>query len=237
MRDTGRYTGRFLRLVSVSALAVSSFIAFGVAATSASASAACPTLPSNYVCIPAQGGMEGDLKMSAGQTLFTGYNFATGAGATSMIVQGATVSFDLSCDSGTANPAVLTIAIPDQNYSSPFPTNQGDPSTYQGSAVVPDACSGGTVHVGKPNAGPFSAGFFGNGSGTFQVQFHYGTTNNTGHSWSASKSVTAAPLSGVSQAPVLGRWLPIGLIALFVAGLAGAVLISRRQRRAVSLVS
>lgn len=190
-----RHARRWARMPVTAFAAVGLLAGFIFAAGPASASAPCPSLPSNFVCIPAQGGMEGDLKMTPGQTLYAGYNFANGAGATEMVVLSGQVSLDLSCTQGAADPSVVTVYFPDQAYAAPFPTKQSDPATYQGTATIPDACSGGLVHVGKPNAGPFWAAFYSDIPGRFQVQFHYGITNNTGHSWSASKAATSLPLS------------------------------------------
>ena len=232
MKDRSRRTGtRTIAAAAAATLGLALSLMFG--AGPASAVPACPTEPSNGVCIPAQGGMEGNLQMAPGSTLWAGYNFATGAGATSMTVTDGIVYFDLSCSGNTTpNPSVLSITFPQQTYASPFPTSQSDPATFQGSTTVPDACNGANVHVGVPDAGPFSATFWGNGSGSFNVQFHYHQNNTSGASWSASKSVTAGPLSGAAQAPILGSWEWFGIGIAFVVGAFAVLVLMRRFRGA-----
>ena len=214
-----------------------------MASGTAYASAACPTEPSNGVCIPAQGGMEGNLQVTPGTTIYAGYNFSNGGGASTVTVQAVSLQLDLKCSSGTASPSVLVVSFPaTQTFTSPFPTAQSDPKTYEASAVVPNACGGATVGVGVPNAGPFSAQFWSDKSGvSFNVQFHYGIastvpagadgcSNCTGNgtSWSGARAATALPLPA-PQLPQFPVTVFGGIAAAVILG--GAAVFTRRKQK------
>jgi hypothetical protein len=107
--------------------------------------------------------MEGDLKVSPGTQLKTGYDFTLpGNNASYMaVVSNPSVVFGLDCASGAMPSAsTFTVTMPTQTY--PVTNSQWVPSgnkdsvlVYQGSAAVPDVCGGGQVRLDK--GGTFSA--------------------------------------------------------------------------------
>jgi len=101
--------------------------------------------------------MEGDLKLSPGSTVTTGYSvslpgnnkpFAAG-------VTNATVVFTLTCVSGAApSQPTLTVQMDPAQYavtgSEWVPTgDQKNPLSYQGTGTVPNVCNGGVVSLKK----------------------------------------------------------------------------------------
>jgi hypothetical protein len=105
--------------------------------------------------------MEGDLKVSPGDTLEAGYDFKVNGGASSVTVSNAQVLFTVRCADGSSpTQGTFTVTMPDQTYS----INGGDwtpsgdqhsPLVYQGSISVPDLCHGGQLRLDK--GGTFSA--------------------------------------------------------------------------------
>ena len=107
--------------------------------------------------------MEGDLKLAPGTTIAAGYDFAVPGNHQSLFftVTNPQVVFTLQCVSGaTPPPSTLTVTMPTQTYN--VTNDQWTPSgdqqsslVYQGSATVPDACSGGLMTFNQ--GGTFSA--------------------------------------------------------------------------------
>jgi hypothetical protein len=105
--------------------------------------------------------MEGDLKVSPGDTLEAGYDFKVNGGASSVTVSNAQVLFTVRCvDGSSPTQGTFAVTMPDQTY----PINGGDwtpsgdqhsPLVYQGSISVPDLCHGGQLRLDK--GGTFSA--------------------------------------------------------------------------------
>jgi len=107
--------------------------------------------------------MEGDMKVNPGTTLKAGYDFTLPGNklALTELVINPMVVFTLQCVSGAAaSPSTLTLAMPTPqsyavNASNWIPSgDQQSPLVYQDSAVIPNACSGGTVRLDK--GGTFS---------------------------------------------------------------------------------
>jgi len=105
--------------------------------------------------------MEGDLKVSPGDTLEAGYDFKVNGPASSVSVTNAQVLFTARCaDGSTPTQGSFAVPLPDQTYtiSGGDWTPSGDqhsPLVYQGSISVPDLCHGGQVRLDK--GGTFSA--------------------------------------------------------------------------------
>ena len=209
--------------------------------------AVAPSAMAATITIPAQGGNDQET-VTPGTTIVAGYDFTYVAGATTL-VKNASLVLDLSCATSgvTASPSSVTITFPDTTYDGSqnsqgwVPSgDQSSPLTYQGSTTVPNACNGGNVIVAKPNMGPFVADVSSTDtSKSLSFRFHHGLPSNestnggTGTSWSATKSVTPDPLSGVASAPLLGRSQLLILVAAFLVA-AGATATTMVRRRRVA---
>lgn len=183
-----------IRLRSLAVVAILAAVALGGSAVPALA---------NQVTIPAQGG-NSKSTVTPGTVIYAGYDFSTVAGATTFVNGGSAV-LDLSCSNhNTPNPSTMTIIFPNATYIDSSMTSQGwtpsgDQSSslvYQGSAPAPDACGGGTMVIGNPNMGPFTADIASTNTTTkINVRWHYGLASNfssnggTGTSWSVSVGV------------------------------------------------
>ena len=105
--------------------------------------------------------MEGDLKVSPGDTLEAGYDFKVSGSASSVTVSNAQVLFTVRCADGSApTQGSFAVTMPDQTYTNPGSdwTPSGDQHSslvYQGSISVPDFCNGGKLRLDK--GGTFSA--------------------------------------------------------------------------------
>ncbi len=213
----------------VAVLATTIAAAAGVLFTSGVASAA-------TVTIPQQGGNHTLSSVSPGSTVVAGYDFEYVAGKSTIIKSGSAVLSVACTDNSTPTQSSITIPMPYQEYLSPASNSNGwvpsgdqtSPSVYQGSLVLPDLCSGGTMTIGQ-SMGPFTADVYSDAGQGLNFRWHYALGSDLGSSWSATKSVTPDPLSAVPMAESLGRWAPIGLVALF-AGVA-AVVFTRQRRR------
>ena len=99
--------------------------------------------------------MDGDLKVRPGSILKVGYDFAMPgrhAAATIKFLRG-TVTFNATCVSRPGG-GVIAVSLADASYAVPrtsstwYPSGaQNAPSTYQGSAVIPNLCGGGLVRL------------------------------------------------------------------------------------------
>ncbi len=197
----------------------------------------------NTVTIPEQGG-NNKTELNPGDLMYAGYDFTYVSGATTAFVNAQTV-LSVKCKVGSVTPTADSVTIPmpggpydgSQNSNGWVPSGvQSSPLVYQGSLAMPDLCSGGTMVVGE-KMGPFTADVYSTDLGSINVRWHYGPASDlssnggTGSSWSATKSVVPADISGASQAGVLGRWAPVGVGGIFLAGAVGGVLLWRQRRR------
>jgi hypothetical protein len=129
--------------------------------------------------------MEGNLQLSPGTTLQTGYDFTTPGNHLSATVNfiAPQVTFALTCVSGaTPSSSTLVVPMPSPSYTD----TQGDPSwypsgdqnsslVYQGSISEPDVCSGGTVSFKA--GGTFSTGISSmDTTDKVNVRWHYSGT-------------------------------------------------------------
>jgi hypothetical protein len=127
---------------------------------SATAAQACP---SSFSMGPQA--MEGNLVVNPGATVSAGYDFTVPGNNSqqTLIVMNPNVTFQVTCPSGQPpTESTFVVPMPTQTYSfddaSWYPSgSQSDPSTYQGSAPMPDLCAGGPV--GLQQGGTFSASF------------------------------------------------------------------------------
>ena len=107
--------------------------------------------------------MEGDLKVSPGDTLMAGYDFTVPGNhaSFSLTVNSPQVVFTVNCVSGaTPSSPTLTVSMPTQTYAVTndqwYPSgDQHSPLVYQGSIVVPDLCGGGKLRLNQ--GGTFTA--------------------------------------------------------------------------------
>ena len=107
--------------------------------------------------------MEGDLKVSPGDTLKAGYSFTIPGNNSSLFVtvNHPKVVFTVRCVSGAApSQSTFTVSMPTHTYavtnSQWIPSgDQHSPLVYQGSVSVPNLCGGGKLRLDK--GGTFSA--------------------------------------------------------------------------------
>jgi hypothetical protein len=218
--------------------------AVGVVTAALALSGGVASAATNTVTIPEQGG-NNKTELNPGALMYAGYDFEYIAGATTTFVNAQAV-LSVKCKVGSVTPTAASITIPmaggpydgSQNSNGWVPSGvQSSPLVYQGSLAMPDLCSGGTMVVGE-KMGPFTADVYStNFTDSINVRWHYGpagdlsSNGGTGSSWSATKSVVPADISGASQADVLGRWGPVGVGGVFLAGAVGGVLVWRQRRR------
>jgi hypothetical protein len=108
--------------------------------------------------------MEGDLRVSPGTTLKTGYDLTIPGNNSSLWVTTSdlAVVFAVRCVSGaTPTASTLTVSMPPQAYyitnSQWYPSgDQSSPLVYQGSVAVPNLCGGGQLRLNL--GGKFTAG-------------------------------------------------------------------------------
>jgi hypothetical protein len=138
--------------------------------------------------------MNGNLKVSPGQTLNAGYSFAMPGNhpaATLELLNGG-VSFAATCLDGTS---AGTIVVPFDDTQVDDPAGSGswypDGKPYQGGVTVPDLCNGGQISLKA--GGTFSMGVLSTDN-TDKVNFrwHYGVNGGNG-GWSATRSVVPDP--------------------------------------------
>ena len=104
-----------------------------------------------------------------------------------------------------------------------------DAAVHQGSVTLPDLCHGGSMIIGQ-TMGPFVADVYSSHTKKVYFRWHFGPASS-GHEdngWSKKKSVTPAPLSGVSAAPLAGGWASIAAGGAFAVG--ATALVGRRRR-------
>jgi len=197
----------------------------------------------NTVTIPVQGGNH-TFTAHPGDLAVAGYDFTFVAGATTVIAN-ASAQLSVSCvDGSTPTHGTVTISFPNATYVDNSTNSdgwvpsgqQGEHSVYQGSLALPDLCHGGTMTIGE-HMGPFVADVYSdNTAHALHFRWHYGSSSVIGAggtSWSATKSVDPAPLSGVPAAPLFGGWAPLAVAGAFVVGV--STLIVRRQRASVRI--
>jgi hypothetical protein len=164
---------------------------------------ATPTFTYASLTFPMQA-MEGDLKLSPGQTLEVGYDFTMPGNHPSATVNfsAGQVSFPYTCVSGSGTG---TLIVPfgaetytdNQNSSAWIPSgNQQDPSVFQGQIAVPNVCNGGEVQFQQ--GGAFTTGVCSTDStDKVNARWHYSGSGSAG-SWSGTQSVVPASCSGGS---------------------------------------
>src|SRR5262249_33518700 len=140
--------------------------------------------------------MEGDLRVSAGDTLQVGYDFTmpgSHAATTVSFVQ-TEITFLYTCI-GTAGSGMLTVPIANQSYRDPannsawYPSgDQHSPAVFQGSFVIPSTlCGSGLVRLNQ--GGTFNSGITASPSGhKVNVRWHYSANGSAG-GWSGTKSI------------------------------------------------
>jgi len=148
--------------------------------------------------------MEGALHVTAGETIYGGYDL-TIPGLTAAVdvsVTSATITYNFKCSDGSSQP--WTINLPDETYhvSTSDWYASGDQSsmlTYQsGPMNVPDVCGGGIIDDSR--GASFSAVVTSTGSAGIHFRFHYGV--KIGTSWSATISVSPyAPCTPTTPPP------------------------------------
>jgi probable HAF family extracellular repeat protein len=139
--------------------------------------------------------MEGNLTLSAGDTLQAGYDFTMPGSHPAATVSfiGATVTFAWTCVSGPGS-GILVVPLANQSYTdaqgSPdwYPSGeQNSPLVYQGSVAVPNGCNGGPVSFRE--GGTFSTGISSTDTtNKINVRWHYSGGGSAG-GWSGTKSV------------------------------------------------
>jgi hypothetical protein len=144
--------------------------------------------------VPVHGSMEGDMKANPGTVISGGFSVTMpGSHAAAVLtLQNATITIPARCGSGAVvGNVVITLAQPSinigQNDGAWYPSgNQSDPSVLQGSATVPDLCSGGQVRMDQ--GADFSANAISsNSKDAVHLRFHYGKPNSS-FSWSGTTS-------------------------------------------------
>ena len=139
--------------------------------------------------------MEGNLTLSAGDTLQAGYDFTMPGSHPAATVSfiGATVTFAWTCVSGPGS-GILVVPLANQSYTdaqgSPdwYPSGeQNSPLVYQGSVAVPNGCNGGPVSFRE--GGTFSTGISSTDTkDKINIRWHYSGGGSAG-GWSGTKSV------------------------------------------------
>jgi uncharacterized repeat protein (TIGR01451 family) len=163
--------------------------------------------------------MEGNLIVSPGNTLKTGYDLTIPGThvANSVTFSSPQVAFTGRCVTGGAAVS-FTVPMPTQTYSVPannsnwFPSGDQQSSlVYQGSLAVPDLCGGGKISLA--NGGTFTAQVLATvavpGDG-IHVRWHY-SANGTSGSWSGTSAVqpgTVAADLAVSKSDGLSSAVP-----------------------------
>jgi hypothetical protein len=106
--------------------------------------------------------MEGDLKISPGDTLMVGYDFTVpgNKASFSLTVNNPQVVFTVRCVSGASpSQSTETVSMPSQTYSVTndqwIPSgDQHSPLVYQASITVPDLCGGGQLRLDQGGTFP-----------------------------------------------------------------------------------
>jgi hypothetical protein len=140
--------------------------------------------------------MEGDLKVSAGDTLQVGYDFTMPGShpATSVRFVEGEVTFPYTCV-GSVGSGSFMAPIVDQSYSDPanssawYPSgDQHSSAVFQGSFVIPSTlCGSGLVRLNQ--GGAFSSGVTASPAGyKVNVRWHYRANGSAG-GWSGTKSI------------------------------------------------
>ena len=104
-----------------------------------------------------QQAMEGDLKVTPGDTLYAGYDFNVPGNNSSFTLtfNNPMVVFTVNCaDGSTPSSSTLTVSMPTQSYavtnSNWYPSgDQHSPLVYQGSVIVPDLCDGAKLRLNQ----------------------------------------------------------------------------------------
>ena len=135
--------------------------------------------------------MEGDLKVRPGDVLKAGYDFTIPGkhAASTVTFFSPSVTFAAKCVTGGA-PVTLTVSMSTAPYPVAKDDNHwaqsdkaNDPSVYQGSIVVPDACAGGQISLKA--GGTFKAGLRSTQPYKVNVRWHYSANGSKG-GWSAT---------------------------------------------------
>jgi hypothetical protein len=149
-------------------------------------------------------GMEGNLVVASGTTLYAGYDFTVPGShpQTTVTFVNPHVVFDGQCSLG-GGPVSFTVPMPTVSYSAAANDSAWYPSgdqqsalTYEGQVVVPDLCSGGDISLAS------GATFFtlvdanaqvpGDG---LHVRWHYSANGSAG-SWSGTAHLQPASGGG-----------------------------------------
>jgi choice-of-anchor A domain-containing protein len=157
----------------------------------------------SWTAISNSGTMEGNLKVSPGDTLRGGFDLTIPGfnGSVEAEVADAVITVEVTCSNGTNT--YLPITLPTETFnitnSNWYPSgSQSDSSVWQGAITVPSTLCG-----GKPGYAPKGATFAGRLSSTksenFNVRFHYqnnGPSCGSSGSWSSTECVSTTCTCG-----------------------------------------
>jgi hypothetical protein len=145
------------------------------------------------------GAMEGNLRISHGDTVRAGFDFTMPEShpVATVSITGSVTIFYTCPDKRSGSftiPVSGTYTDPENDRANWFPSSsQSIPSVYQGSTIAPNVCSGQPYHA--PLGATFAANVTSNDTEDWiYMRFHY--SDNSPGLWSFAVSVRASGVSG-----------------------------------------